>query len=660
MKLKSLILLALTLFTFGAYAQIDDPILFTVDNTPVHISEFKYIYTKTNGKEADFSEASLKEYLDLYTNFKLKVQKARQLQLDTIKSLQQELAGYRKQLADSYLLDREVTDKLIEEAYDRTQQDVDISHIMINVPPNATPEEDLNAQNRIKEAMQRLEDGAPFDEIAKEYSTDKSVSKNGGHIGWVTALFPNGFYNLETAAYTAPIGKVTGPIHSDAGYHLLVVHERRPARGEIEVAHILLRDNKMMYSERGHRLMDSLYQQLQTGADFTELAKLYSQDNVTAPKGGYIGFFGINRYEQSFEDAAFGIEKDGGISKPVQTSIGWHILKRISLKRGEPLQRVKGILQNKIKNDARFELAKQAMIDKIRKEGGFTENRTTLQNFITTLEADSAETFLSYRWHATDNPSNEVVCSFGEDFKASLGDFESYCQRASRKRQQLAAQGIPAVVEALYQDFADEQAMRFEEQQLEKKYPEFKSLMREYEEGVLLFEVTKMEVWDKAAQDTVGLEAFFAKHKDNYKWDERAGVSQYSLSNKAKELINQVREFAKTNAPNDVLAKFNQADSTQVLSYQSRDYEKGRNETLNKMDWTPGSMSAVSVDKRDLSYNWMKIEEILPPELKPLKDARGYVVADYQDYLEKKWLENLRSEFKVKVNDVAFSSLIKK
>lgn len=660
MNLRSLVFFAFALLGFRAFAQSDDPVLFTVDDTPVHVSEFKYIYTKTNGKEADFSESSLREYLDLFINFKLKVQKAKQLKLDTIQSLQQELAGYRSQLSDSYLIDKEVTDKLIEEAFERIQQDVDISHIMINVPPNASPEEDLLAQNRIQEAKERLAEGASFEQIAKEYSTDKSVSKNGGHIGWVTALFPNGFYNLETAAYTAPIGEVVGPVKTESGYHLLVVHGRRPARGEIEVAHILIRNDKMADSLQAYRLADSIYQQLMAGADFETLAKELSHDKVTAPKGGYIGFFGINRYERSFEDAAFALSKDGDISKPVKTSIGWHIIKRISLKRGEDLRREQGLLQNKVKNDSRFEIAKRAMIERIKKEGGFQEYRATLENFIATLEADTSETFLTYRWKAPQSPSAETLCQFGQDFKVSLGDFENYCQRASRKRQQLAAKGIRAVVEELYKDFTDEQAMRFEEQQLETKYPEFKSLMKEYEEGVLLFEVTKREVWDKAAQDTVGLEAFFEEHKDNYHWDERAVVTHYSLSDSAKELINKVREFAATHTPEEVLAKFNHADGDRVLSYQSRTYEKGRNETLNKMPWEVGSMSAASINQRDRSYNWMKIEEILPPAPKSLHEARGYVVADYQDHLEKKWLETLKQEFKVKVNEKVFQSLVKK
>ncbi len=659
MKLMHFLWIAL-LCCGNLWSQSDDPILFTVDGTAVPVSEFKYIYTKTNGKDADFSESSLREYLELYINFKLKVQKARQLRLDTIQSLRQELEGYRRQLADSYLIDREVTDKLVQEAWERTQQDVDISHIMINVPPNATPEQQLEAYNKLLEAKQRLEEGASWEQIALEYSTDKSVQNNKGHIGWVTALFPNGFYNLETAAYTAPIGEVVGPIETSAGYHLLMVHGRRPARGEIEVAHILVRNDKMPDTIKARLLADSLYQMLKNGANFEELARQYSHDAVTAPKGGYIGFFGINRYEQSFEDAAFALEKDGDISPPVKTSIGWHIIKRISLRRGEPLEKVKGILQNKVKNDARFELAKKAMVERIKKEAGFTEYRTTLNAFITSLEADTAQTFLTYRWRAPEQPSDEILFTFGNDFKVTLGEFQNYCQRASRKRQQMAAHGIARTVEALYEDFVEESAMRYEERHLEEKYPDFRSLMREYEEGILLFEVTKMEVWDKAAQDTVGLEAFFEKNRDKYVWDERAVVSQYSLVNSAKELSNQIREFCKDHNPEEVLAKFNSADGEKILSYQTRTYEKGRNETLNKMPWEVGAMSPIEINRRDQSYNWMKIEEILPPQPKTLAEARGYVVADYQDYLEKQWLQQLKKEFKVKVNEVAFKSLIKK
>jgi peptidyl-prolyl cis-trans isomerase SurA len=655
-----MILLFVVSFSQALFAQKgDDPVLFSIDNTPVHLSEFKYIYTKTNGDKADFSKASLKEYLDLYTNFKLKVRKAKDMQLDTITSLQQELAGYRRQLADSYLIDREVTEKLVEEVYERTKQDVDLSHIMFKFPDNPSPEDTLKMWNKALEAKKKLENGESFDDVAVAFSDDQSVSKNKGHIGYVTALFPNGFYALETAAYEGPIGKVQGPVRTTAGYHLLVIHDRRPARGEVEVAHILVRNDKYPNMILVRERVDSIYAQLKAGAEFEELARIQSDDKITSSKGGYIAYFGINLFEKAFEDAAFSLAKDGDYTGPVQTSIGWHIIKRISLKRDEPFPMVKSRLQNQVKEDYRFQLAREKMIERIKKESNFTENRTTLKNFVATLMKDTTESFLTYKWKAPENPGTEQLFAFGKDMKITLGDFEAYLERASRQRQQMARQGITTVATGLYEDFVDETALKYEERQLEVKYPEFKSLMREYEEGVLLFEVTKMEVWDKASLDTVGLQKFFDENKSKYHWEPRAVVSQYSLVDSAKDQLNQIREYAAKNPPQKVLEKFNPGPEV-ILTMQERKYERGRNELLDRMEWKVGELSVVEISKRDRSASFLKIEELLPASPKSLQEARGYVVADYQDFLEKKWLEDLMKTYKIKVNEKVFNSLVKK
>ncbi len=658
---RFLILLLAISFSTAVSAQKDkdDPVLFSVGETAVHLSEFRYIYSKTNGEKADFSKASLQEYLDLYTNFKLKVKKAKDMRLDTITSLKQELDGYRRQLADSYLIDREVTENLVDEAYERTKQDVEVSHIMVTIPANSPPADTLEAWNKLLEAKKKLEAGELFAQVAAAYSNDKSVAKNQGRIGYVTALFPNGFYPLETAAYNGPIGKVQGPIRTNAGYHLLVVNSRRPARGEIEVAHIMVRLDKFPDGIKARRAIDSVYNQLQGGANFEELAKTASQDQATAAKGGYIGFFGINRYEKVFEEAAFSLATDGAYTSPIQSAIGWHIIKRISLKRDEPFAIVKSRLQNQIKQDARFELARIKMIERIKKESNFTEDRTTLNGFIASLEADTAKSFLTYRWKAPETPSTAPLFSFGNSEKKTLGDFADYCAKASRKRQQMSAAGIPETVKTLYTDFVGETALKHEERLLDAKYPEFKSLMREYEEGVMLFEVTKMEVWDKASADSVGLEAFYNQHKENYKWEERAMLSQYALQETAKDKINQIREHAKHYGPDEVLAKFN-TEEAKILSRTEKQYEKGRNEVVDKMEWAVGSLSPVDQSKRDKSYNFFKLEKLLPPGQKTLQEARGYVVADYQDHLEKKWLEMLRKEYKVKLNEKVFNSMVKK
>ncbi|MEM8528842.1 MAG: peptidylprolyl isomerase, partial [Bacteroidota bacterium] len=486
------------------FAQKEDPILFTVEDTPVRVSEFKYIYDKTNGEEADYSKASLEEYLDLYEKFKLKVQKARDMKLDTIPSLQQELAGYRQQLADSYLLDREVVDKLVEEAYNRKKQDADISHIMVAVAPNAASSAEKAAMEKIRAVQSQLTKGEQtFEQLAKEYSDDSSSKGNGGRVGYITAILPNGFYALETAAYDLEVGKVSDVVRSDFGYHLVKLNDRRPARGEMEVAHILIRKDKDgTNAERAKAQAMKIYQQLQDGANFEDLAKQISEDKLTKGKGGYLGLFGVNKYEDSFEDAAFALAKDGDISKPVETVAGFHIIKRISKRGVQPFKDMKGRLEQKIRQDGRFELAKQSMVERIKQENNFTQTASVLNSFKDTLNSD----FLTFKWRVSEKKPKSILFNLGSDYRATLGDFMDFAQKAARKRISEGRSGKTPqeVADELYQDFINAQVLKYEEQQLEEKYPDFKSLMREYEEGILLFEATKMLVWDKASQDTTG------------------------------------------------------------------------------------------------------------------------------------------------------------
>ncbi|WP_170254587.1 peptidylprolyl isomerase [Phaeodactylibacter luteus] len=650
--------LALCLSATGIQAQNEDPVLFSVDGVPVAKSEFVYIYSKTNGKNADFSERSLKEYLDLYVKFKLKVAKAREMQLDTIPELMRELEGYRRQLADSYLIDKEVTEKLNREAYERVQQDVDISHILVAVGADAEEAAAEQARLKIMNAKKRIEQGAEFEAVAKEISDDKSAQNNGGHIGYVTALFPNGFYELEKAAYTAPIGELYGPLRTDAGFHLLMVHGRRAARGEIEAGHILIRTGDGVTSQAAKARIDSAYQALQNGADFEALAKAVSEDLRTAAKGGYIGFFGINQYSRDFEDAAFGLAEDGAYTQPVQTSVGWHIIRRVSLRGIQPYSIEKGRLENAVKKDNRFEQAKIAMVERIKKDADMKEYPKVLDAFASSL----TDTFLTFRWRAPETPSGETLITFGEGYDVTLGDFTSYLERSSRQRLRMGrGKDVKEAVQELYTAFVDESAMRYEEKQLEAKYPDFKALMREYEEGILLFEATKMLVWDKASQDSVGLEKFFKRIRGKYRYGERAKTSIYKVANELSDQMDEIRAFMSTHTPEEVLAKYNTGEGYfPEIRHESKTLDKDLYPEFKNMEWKVGALSQSEPLPQSSVFKVIKIEEILEPRDKTLEEARGYVVADYQDYLEEEWVESLRKAYPVKINDEVFQSMIEK
>jgi peptidyl-prolyl cis-trans isomerase SurA len=425
----------------------------------------------------------------------------------------------------------------------------------------------------------------------------------------------------------------------------------------VEVAHILIRkeaDGSNATQAQG--TAQNIHKQLSNGGDFETLAKQFSQDQNTAEKGGYIGFIGINRYEKSFEDAAFALDKDQAFSQPFETRLGWHIVRRISKREIQPFDIEKGRLEQSIRNDERFEIAKKAMVERIKKTNNFTQTTDVLKRFQDTL----SDAFLTFQWRAAQTKPNDVLFILGNTYRATLGDYMDYVQQAARERIQLGRTGIgiSGVINELYASFVTEKVLEFEEERLEEKYPDFKALMREYEEGILLFEATKMLVWDKASQDTVGLNNFFKTVDGKYKWEERAVVTLYSVSSSGIAKMEEIRQFAATHSPAEVLEKFN--GTAEVLSAEERTYEKGRDQNIDALEWKAGMLSENTSNPQTKSLTFYKVESVLPPSNKTLKDARGYVVADYQDYLEKQWVAQLRQEFDVKINKKVLAKMTKK
>jgi peptidyl-prolyl cis-trans isomerase SurA len=656
MAKKFLLLLGcfLGLLTFSQ-AQDKDPVLFTVDGVPVRVSEFKYIYAKTNGKNADYSRASLQEYLDLYTKFKLKVKKAKDMKLDTVQALQEELAGYRRQLADSYLLNKQVTEKLTKELYEHSQYDLDISHILFGLPAEAKGADTLDAYRYAMDIRARLLKGESFAELAKQVSADKSAATNEGHVGYVTAMFPNGFYNLEAAAYRLPFEQLSMPIRTSVGYHLLKVHSKRPARGEVEVAHLLLRTEEKDEREVKMRI-DTLYAALKRGANFEDLVVRNTNDMQSANRGGYVGFVSINRFEQPFEDAAFSIAKDGDYSTPFRTSVGWHILKRISKKEIQPYEQMRAQLEARIKRDARFEMARQAMVDDIKRETGFKDYPNLLNEFTTGL----TDTFFTFQWHAPQPPSEKVLFVMNKK-TYTLGDFAQFAENATRQRMRMAGEtSVELAVQNLYEEYVNESCLRFEEQRLDQKYPEFKALLREYEEGILLFEATRINVWDKASQDTVGLKNYFKTIKGKYRWEDRAVTSVFFVDGISKSVLEPMREYARKHSVEEVLDKFNKSD-TVGMRVEEQTLEKGKSpEAADLKEWKVGEITTAKLDRQNNEYSFRKVEKILPGQDKLLSEARGYIIADYQDYLELQWVNELKKQYPVKLEKAVFESLVKK
>jgi peptidyl-prolyl cis-trans isomerase SurA len=627
-------------------AQSGEKVLAKVGGADISVSEFTYIYEKNNGTTASYSEKSLQEYLDLYIKFKLKVEKARQMKLDTISALKEELEGYRKQLASSYLIDKEVTEFLIRELYERTKKDVLFSHIFISVPEGSPKNVKEEAKNTLRDIKSKIIGGMSFEEAAKLHSQDKTTAEKGGNMGYFTAKLPSGFYDLESALYNTPVSKMSDIIESKLGMHLIQVKNVRPARGIIEVAHILLKFEQK-------QLADSLYREVSAGKDFELLALQYSQDKATYKNGGKLAPFGINTYDKAFEDAAFSLNNDGEISRPVATTSGWHIIKRISRPQPDTYEVFAKRMKAQISKDQRFDIAKLSLIEDIKKTAGFKENPDVLQRFISDLGDD----FYSYKWVPAEYSKEELLFSIGGNTLYSLKDFAEYCRKNTRTRLKYdSAKPRAEAVRELYKEFVNEKSLAFEEASLEVKYPDFKSLMREYEEGILLFEATKIHVWDKANQDTVGLNEFFKGVSRQYIWDEKYSVSEYTITGVDQKKADKIYKFAMKNTPEKTKGKFSKKEIK--VDVTSGAFEKDAKE-MKGIQAQAGYTSPMTFNSENKKYSFTKVENVIPRQQKTLSEARGYVVADYQDFLEKVWVDSLRNEFMVIKNNDVINSLIR-
>ena len=636
----------LTVNQFGQ--QKNDDILFTIADEGVPVSEFLYIYKKNLGDKADFSKKSLEEYLDLYIKFKLKVKKAKDMKLDTSAAFKKEMAGYREQLAKSYLVDKEISEKLIKEAYDRMQRDLKVRHIL--VATNRRTKE--QAEEKINKIYDELKQGKSFKGLAKKYSDDRYSKHSGGDLGWVTAMLPKGFYNFENVIYNLKKGEYSKPFETKFGYHIALLEDERPARGEIEAAHILIRSKvKGKVVPNAKEKIDSIYNRLKNGESFEKLAKEYSMDTKTAKKGGYLGFFGIGKYSQKFEDKVFSLQKDGEYSEPFKTSLGWHIVKRISKPGIKSFDKIKRSLANKINKNERYDIARKALVDKIKKEAGFTENRKLLDDFAKKLD----KSFLSFKWKVPEFTDGVLFTLAGKSY--TMKDFINYLIENQRARLQFSKKTpVDKVLNKLYDQYVENTCINYEQQHLETKYPDFKFLMREYTEGNLLFEVMEKEVWNKASKDTIGLKNFYEQNKNKYKWGPRAIVYTYKIKTDDQKLLKKILKYMKKHSHQKLMKKYNKKE--QLITYTEGKYEKG-DKQLAGMKFKEGQISEPVVDKKDKSVIVKKIIKILPGTPKTLDEARGYVIADYQEYLEKKWIDQLQKEYKVKINKKVFEKLIK-
>ncbi|MFZ4455094.1 MAG: foldase protein PrsA [Bacteroidales bacterium] len=655
---RSFFALALIVSVLGV-AKASDPVLMKINDKAITKSEFEYIYGKNNNSSS-IDKKSLEEYLVLFKNFKLKVIEAERLGIDTTAAFRNELSGYRKQLTQPYLSDKTVEDKLAQEAYERIKENVDVSHILVMVKENASSADTLAAYKKIMDIRNRLFTQEPtkkggkakvittcskerFEQIASEVSEDPSKADNKGHLGWLTS--GQTVYPFELAAYNAPIGKVSMPVRTNYGYHLLLVSGHRPDAGQVLVAHIMksLRPKadsiKPEVAEAyAKKDIEAVYAKLKAGADFGELAAKESDDRGSAAKKGELPWFATNRMIKEFETVAFGLKNKGDYSEPFKTRFGWHVAKLIDKKGVDSFENTKEEIIKTFARDERAQAGQEKAVEGFKKEYGFTETQTALQEMVNLSKVGF--------------PKDSVYQVIGQTLSAPL--FKIGDKTVSQKEFAAYLKNRPTsenkngedFIRTNYREFVKESVLGYEDAQLEGKYPEFRNLMKEYHDGMLLFEISNNEVWEKASKDDEGLKKFFEKNRKNYDWTipKYKGVVIYCKDAATEKKARAIMK--KTGA--DTLAVVLQKalnDSVTRIKIEKVLAAKGENKVVDAKVFKGEKYVPTS------QFPFVFIDgKLLEKGPEDYTDVRGLVTSDYQNLLEELWLKKLNEKYKVEVD----------
>ncbi len=509
------------------------PVILSLGNKTFTTDDFFQSFTKNQLSSDSAQRTDVRQYFDLYTNLKLKVAAAEDQKRDTTEAFREEMNTYRKQLAQSYLTDKVLVESLAAEAYQRMQQEVNVSHLLVSVIDDAAPTDTLKAYQTALALGKRALAGEDFAQLARAHSQDASTAPTGGNLGYFTAF--SVVYPIETAAYTTPVGGVSMPVRTRFGYHLVRVNERRPGRGTVRVAHILVRVSPSA-DDTGQNMaqqrIEAAYARLLQGEPFATVCREVSDDATSRANGGVLPGFETGRQVPPFEEAAFGLAKPGDLSKPVRTNYGWHILKLIDRRGIGSFADLAPALRQRVTTDTRADVLRQSTVQRLMKAYVVREDKSVVD--LAFQKADS--TLLRGRWRYSEllDPAltTKPILTIA-DQPYTVGEFFDFV----RQRQQparnpamtanpfsasAATGGSPTVAMRRYFDrFVGDQLLATEEKNLDKKSPEFRALLAEIRDGVLLSQLMEENVWERSMTDSTGQRQYFDQNKAKYRFPER-------------------------------------------------------------------------------------------------------------------------------------------
>lgn len=628
-------------------AQSQSPVVMTVGSERVTLEEFNAIFRKNN-QDKKVSKAELDEYMELFQVFKLKVYEAKQLGLDTSAAFNRELNAYVKQLAQPFLRDTSVENALVRTSYQRMLKDRKISQILIRLPKCASGKDTLNAVNQLNKIAAKINKGGlSFQDAVKQFSQDSVGRLNGGQIGWITGS-PSISWNFESAVFTTPVGKVSKPVRTSMGYHLILVEQERPARGRIQVSHIYISgsEDAELNAKAKAKAEDAL-RRAKSGEAWESLVRNFSENYQNSSRGGILEPFGINEYLPVFEDAAFALKSPGEISGLVETPQGYHILRLEKLPSIPPFSEFESDLKKILSKSSRWKQPSEVFVEQLKKEYGFRWLKTDF-SFLANAQGD-------FTVESMGNHTDVVLASFG----STQLTVKSVLDYATAERKQIQQKDVCTFEQQIIKPFIESVLLSYKETRLPAENIKFKYLMNEYREGILLFSLMDEKVWKRSVRDTAGLISYHEKNKEKYMWDVRSEAIVVDCKTEA------VEQEARKLAAKLVAGKITVQDFTRKLNKKAADnvlvqqglFAKGMHAVVDLANQT---VSVGPTDRSQQKIRFAVVTNVLAPAPKKLEEARGQIISDYSGFLETQWVEELKSKYPVSIDKNTLYQLIDK
>lgn len=518
----------------GLAQTADERILMTVAGMDVEAGEFIRMFKKS--PDPDY-RVETGDYLEQFIAFKLKVADAMEHGYDTTRAFREELNGYRQQLAQTWLTDPDIREKVLRKAYQRYMEEINASHILVNCRADAPPDDTLSAYNKAVALRKRIIGGEPFSEVAKEGSDDRSVAINNGNLGYFTVF--QMITPFEEAAYNLQPGTVSEPVRTPFGYHIIKVNDRRPSRGKIRVAHIMKSvppgsDEQAVL--KAETEINQIYERLAKGESFAKLASEYSDHRESAASGGEMNWFGTGEIINDFSEAAFSIRDTGEYTRPVRTPYGFHIIKLLGKKAPGTWEEAKPLLESRLNQSELVEMGKKSFIDKLRQEYGFNVDREVRNWFV--KNTDTLIIRGKARYPSRKIPKGNIYSFAGGGLTAA--GFAAYLENGVGNP---TANNASRFIDTAIEKISSEALMKYEDSILEKKHPDFKYLMKEFHDGILLFEISSDKVWNRVQADTAGLMLHYELNKNKFLPEKSDGSSPPLFSEIQADVMSDYQDW---------------------------------------------------------------------------------------------------------------------